>query len=235
MELELLGVVGLVVIVGVSVLARRIGIAAPLILIVVGTVISYIPGVPEFQLSPEIILFGVLPPLLYAAAVNVPIMDFRRNIAPVVGLSVVLVLISAVIVGVVLHLVIPAIPLPAAIALGAVVAPTDAVAATAIGKRLGMPPRLVTILEGESLVNDATSLVLLRTAIAATAGGFLFWEAIGDFTYSVTLALLVGVIIGAVTVWLRALHCVWAGRGPARLRGARRRGHGFDLRPFRGP
>ncbi|MBC9937051.1 MULTISPECIES: sodium:proton antiporter [unclassified Leucobacter] len=204
MEFALLAVVGLILIVGVSMLARRIGVAAPLILVVVGTLISYIPGVPAVELDPEIILLGVLPPLLYSAAVNVPIMDFRRNAGPIMGLSVVLVLLSALAVGGLLHLVVPSIPLPAAIALGAVVAPTDAVAATAIGKRLGMPPRLVTILEGESLVNDATSLVLLRTAIAATAGTFVFWDAANEFVYAVVVAILIGAVIGMVTVWLRS-------------------------------
>lgn len=204
MEYALLGIAGLVLIVGVSMLARRIGIAAPLILIVIGTLVSFIPAFPDFQLDPEIILLGVLPPLLYSAAVNVPIMDFRRNAGPILGLSVALVLISAIVIGVVLHFFVPVIPLPAAIALGAVVAPTDAVAATAIGKRLGMPPRLVTILEGESLVNDATSLVLLRTAIAAVAGSFMFWEAVGQFFYAVVIAVAIGAAIGAVTVWLRS-------------------------------
>ncbi|NLB48016.1 MAG: sodium:proton antiporter [Microbacteriaceae bacterium] len=194
----------LVLVVVVSILASRIGVATPLVLVLVGIGIGYIPGVPLITVDPEVILFAVLPPLLYAAAVNVPILDLRRNLTPVGGLSVVLVIISAIIVGVLLHLVVPAIPLAAAIALGAVVAPTDAVAATAIGKRVGMPPRLVTILEGESLVNDATSLVLLRTAIAAVAGGFVFWEATLQFAYAVALAVLIGLIVGALTVWVRS-------------------------------
>lgn len=204
MEFALLAVVGLALIIGVSMLARRIGVAAPLLLVVLGIGISYIPGVPPIELDPEIILLGVLPPLLYSAAVNVPIMDFRRNAGPILGLSVVLVIVSALVVGVLLHLAIPAIPLAAAVALGAIVAPTDAVAATAIGKRLGMPPRLVAILEGESLVNDATSLVLLRTAIAAVAGSFMFWEAVAEFAYAVVIAIVVGLVIGAITVWLRS-------------------------------
>lgn len=204
MEYGLLLVIGVVVLVGTSILGSRIGIAAPLLLVLVGIGAGYLPFVPLIEVTPELILLGVLPPLLYASAVNVPLIDFRRNFKPVIGLSVVLVVISALVVGVVLHMLVPDIPLPAAIALGAVVSPTDAVAATSIGKRLGMPDRVVAILEGESLLNDATSLVLLKTAIAAVAGSFLFWEAVGSFAYSVTVALIVGGLMGVVTVWLRS-------------------------------
>lgn len=200
----MLAVLGLVVVVGVSMLASRIGVAAPLILVVLGIGIGYLPGIPLIDIDPEIILLGVLPPILYAAAVNVPVLDLRRNIGPIAGLSVVLVIVSAIIIGALIHLVVPAIPFYAGVALGAVVAPTDAVAATSIGKRLGLPPRLVTILEGESLVNDATSLVLLRTAIAAAAGGFVFWDAIGQFAYAVVIAIVIGLVIGVLTVWLRS-------------------------------
>lgn len=203
-ELSLVSVAALVLVVGVAMLAGRIGIATPLVLVVVGIGIGYIPGVPLIEIDPEIILLVVLPPLLYAAAVNVPIIDLRRNLGPITALSVVLVIISALVIGGLLHLLVPSIPFAAAVALGAVVAPTDAVAATSIGKRVGMPPRLVTILEGESLVNDATSLVLLRTAIAATAGGFVFWEAAGQFAYAVVVALAVGLAVGVVTVWVRS-------------------------------
>jgi len=203
-ELSLIAAGGLVVVVAVAMLAGRVRIAAPLILVVVGIGIGYIPGVPLISVDPEIILIGVLPPILYAAAVNVPILDLRRNLGPISALSVSLVIISAVILGFLLHWIIPSIPLAAAIALGAVVAPTDAVAATSIGKRVGMPPRLVTILEGESLVNDATSLVLLRTAIAAIAGGFSFVHASGQFAYAVVIAIAIGSLIGVITVWVRS-------------------------------
>lgn len=202
-ELSLLTVGVLVLVVAIAMLAGRLGIATPLILVVVGIGISYIPGVPLISIDPEIILLGVLPPILYGAAVNVPVIDLRRNIGPISALSVVLVIISALVVGALLHLVIPEMPFAAAVALGAVVAPTDAVAATSIGKRVGMPPRLVNILEGESLVNDATSLVLLRTAIAATAGSFLFWEAVGQFVYAIIVAIAIGLVVGFITVWIR--------------------------------
>jgi len=203
-DLSLIAVGGLILVVAIAILAGRVRIAAPLILVVVGIGIGYIPNVSPIVVDPEIILLVVLPPLLYAAAVSVPVIDLRRNLGPISALSVVLVIISAVVIGVLLHWLIPEIPLAAAIALGAVVAPTDAVAATSIGKRVGMPPRLVTILEGESLVNDATSLVLLRTALAAVAGGFSFWHAAGQFAYAVTAAIIIGFLIGFVTVWLRS-------------------------------
>lgn len=204
MEVALIAVAAVVVLVGASILGGRIGVAAPLVLVVAGIGVGYLPFVPLVEIAPEVILLGVLPPLLYAAAVNVPLVDFRRNIRPVVGLSVVLVIITAVVIGAVLHFAVPAIPLPVAIALGAVISPTDAVAATSIGKRLGMPDRVVAILEGESLVNDATSLVLLKTAITAVAGGFLFWDAAGSFAFSVTAAIVVGGLVGVVTVWIRS-------------------------------
>ena len=207
MELGLIAVAAVVVLVGTSILGGRIGVAAPLILVVVGIGAGYLPFVPRVEIDPEIILLGVLPPLLYSAAVNVPLVDFRRNFRPVVGLSVLLVIISAVIVGFVIHLLVPPIPLAVGIALGAVISPTDAVAATSIGKRLGMPDRLVSILEGESLVNDATSLVLLKTALAAIAGSFVFWDAAGSFGYSVIAAIAIGIVMGVITVWVRSkLH-----------------------------
>ena len=204
MELGLIAVVGVIVLVGTSILGGRIGIAAPLLLVVVGIGAGYLPFIPLIEIDPEIILLGVLPPLLYAAAVNVPLVDFRRNFRPVIGLSVLLVIISAIIIGALVHLVVPVIPFPVAIALGAVVSPTDAVAATSIGKRLGMPDRVVSILEGESLVNDATSLVLLKTALAAIAGSFVFWDAAGSFAFSVAAAVVVGLVMGLVTVWIRS-------------------------------
>ena len=204
MELALVAVAAVVVLVGVSLVSGRIGIAAPLVLVVVGIGIGYLPGVPPVEINPEIILLGVLPPLLYSAAMNVPFVDFRRNLRPVAGLSVLLVILSALLVGWLLHLAVPVLPFPAAVALGAVISPPDAVAATSIGKRLGLPERIVAILEGESLVNDATSLVLLRTALAAVSGSFVFWEAAGAFVFSVVAAIGVGLIIGVLTVWIRS-------------------------------
>ena len=200
----LVAVAALAVVIGCSVLSRRTGIAAPLLLLVLGIAGSYIPGVPHVFVEPEWILAGVLPPLLYSSAVRLPVMDLRRNLRMITWLSVLLVIISALAVGYAVHALFPNISLALGVALGAVVSPTDAVAATAIGKRLGLPPRLMTILEGESLVNDASALVLLRSALAALLGSFSFWRSAGDFVVAVVVAIGVGAVIGLVTVFVRA-------------------------------
>lgn len=207
-ELALFSVIGVAVIVTVAAFSKRLGIAAPLILVVVGLGLSYLPGLPTFTVPHEVILMGVLPPLLYAAAVNVPVVDFRRNFSAISSLSVFLVLFSAGATGLLLYMLLPDLNLAAAIALGAVVSPPDAVAATSIGKKLGLPPRLVTVLEGEGLVNDATALVLLRAAIAASAGGLAsVWDGVADFGFSVVAAVVVGLLAGGVTVYIRSkLH-----------------------------
>ncbi|MGK9148788.1 cation:proton antiporter [Plantibacter flavus] len=204
MDFTFLVVVAVVTIVGVARFASKLRVAAPLILVLVGLALSYLPFVPDFEVQPEWILAGVLPPLLYSAAVNVPLVDFRRNLKAISGLSVVLVVVSSVLIGLILSTILPDLSLAAGIALGAVVSPTDAVAATSIGKRLGMPSRLVSVLEGESLVNDASALVLLRSAIAATAGSVSLWGVLGDFAYAVTLAIAIGIVIGFITVRVRA-------------------------------
>jgi NhaP-type Na+/H+ or K+/H+ antiporter len=175
MEYAFGAVAAIVTIVLVARFAPKLGVAAPLILIVLGTLFSFVPFAPSIAVDPEWILVGVLPPLLYSAAVNVPLMDFRRNLKAITGLSVVLVILSTAVSGYLLYLIFPDLDLAAAFALGAVISPPDAVAATSIGKRIGLPGRLVTLLEGESLVNDASALVLLRSAIAATAGAVSFW------------------------------------------------------------
>jgi NhaP-type Na+/H+ or K+/H+ antiporter len=204
MDFAFLAVVAVVTIVAVARFATKLRVAAPLILVLVGLALSYLPFVPDVEVKPEWILAGVLPPLLYSAAVNVPLVDFRRNLKAISGLSVVLVVVSSVLIGLILSTILPDLSLAAGIALGAVVSPTDAVAATSIGKRLGMPPRLVSVLEGESLVNDASALVLLRSAIAATAGSVSLWGVIGDFAYAVALAIAIGIVVGFVTVRIRS-------------------------------
>jgi CPA1 family monovalent cation:H+ antiporter len=161
-------VVGLVVIVStVAGLAEHFGRNGPLLLVAVGIVVSFVPGMPKLHLDPDVVLFGLLPPLLYAAAIRTSLIDFRANRQAILLLAVGLVIFSTVLVGLVTWWVIPSMTLAAGMAFGAVVAPPDAVAATAIARRVGLPRRVVTILEGESLVNDATALVALNTAIAA--------------------------------------------------------------------
>jgi CPA1 family monovalent cation:H+ antiporter len=203
-ELALLAVVAVLIIVAVSYAAPKLGVAAPVLLVLVGIGCSLLPGAPELVVEPDLILTVVLPPILYAAAVNVPVMDFRRNVGTIGSLSVLLVVGSAFGTGLLIWWLLPGLPFAAALALGAVISPPDAVAATAIGKRLGLPPRLVTILEGEGLVNDATALVLLRTAVAAIAGSVSFGSALGDFLTAVVVGVAVGAVVGAMTVWTRA-------------------------------
>lgn len=205
MELGVYAVIAVAVIVGVAAFAPRLGVAAPIILVIVGVTLSWLPGMPEIEVPPEIILDGLLPPILYAAAISVPLTDFRRNLAPIAGLSVVLVVITAFASGFVLYTLLPDLNLAAAIALGAIISPPDAVAATSVGRKLGLPPRLLTVLEGEGLVNDATALVLLRTALAAAVGALTTPLAgVLDFFSAVILAIVVGLIIGFVSVWVRS-------------------------------
>jgi NhaP-type Na+/H+ and K+/H+ antiporters len=149
-------------------LCRRFNLAPPLVLIAVGIVASYLSFVPEVQLPAEVVLVGLLPPLLYSSALNTSLVEFKANRRPILMLSVGLVVFTTLGIGVLVHLLLPTLPWWAAFATGAVVAPPDAVAASAIGRRIGLPRSIVTVLEGESLFNDATALVALRTALAAT-------------------------------------------------------------------
>lgn len=163
-----LPVVALVVVVAtVAGFAEHFRRSAPLLLVIVGIVVSFVPGIPQLRLDPDVVLFGLLPPLLYAAAIRTSLIDFRANRRPILLLAVGLVIFSTFLVGLVTWWAIPGMTLAAGLAFGAVVAPPDAVAATAIARRVGLPRRIVTILEGESLINDATALVALNTAAAA--------------------------------------------------------------------
>lgn len=175
---------GLVLLVAASAsiagLARRFRLSEPLVLTLAGMVGSYLWFVPTVEIHPEVVLLGLLPPLLYTAAINTSLIDFKANVRPIALLSVGLVLFTAFVVGTVVWLLLP-VPYVVAVALGAVVAPPDAVAASAIARRTGMPRRIVTLLEGESLFNDATAIVTLRTAIAAFAGTVTLWQTSKDF------------------------------------------------------
>ncbi|MGI5220847.1 Na+/H+ antiporter [Nocardia sp. CA-290969] len=198
--------IGLVVLVAsaalVAALARRSGVSEPLALTLAGVAASYLPFVPEVHLEPEIVLLGLLPPLLYTAAIRTSLVDFRANLGTIALLSVGLVLFSTFAVAAVVWWLLP-VPFAVAVALGAVVAPPDAVAATAVARRIGMPRRIVTILEDESLFNDATALVALRTAIAASAGTVSLWKAGGDFLLAAGGGALVGIAVAYLLALLR--------------------------------
>lgn len=203
---EVGGVIAVAVIVAVAAFSRRLGIAAPILLVLVGVALSYVPGVPEVDVEPEFVLDVLLPPILYAAAIRLPFADFRRNLGTIVSLAVVLVVVTAFGTGFVLFAVLPALTLSAGIALGAVLSPPDAVAATAVGRRLGLPPRLLVVLEGEGLVNDATALVLFGTAVAISerpedADALAISQ---NFLFAVVAAVVIGFLVGVVTVKVRS-------------------------------
>jgi len=190
------------VVVIVTATAERIRFSAPLLLMLVGIVASYLPGISEPSITPQIILFGFLPPLLYAAAIRTSVMDFRANWRPIGYLSVLLVIITALGVGLVTWLILQ-VPFAVAFALGAVVAPPDAVAATSIARRVGLPRRLVTILEGESLVNDATAITCLRLAIAGMAGAVEIGEAAIGFVVTAAGGVAAGLAVAGLAILVR--------------------------------
>jgi len=200
-------IIEVVVVVAISVLgaalARRLGFIAPLVLLVAGLGLSYVPGIPEVHIEPELVLIGILPPLLYVAALQTNLVAFRRALRPILLLAVGLVVLTAFAVGFVLHALLPEVPLAACLALGAVVAPPDAVSATAIARRIGLPRRVVTILEGESLLNDASALVMVRISVSALLGSAVgFWEIAGEVALKAGGGLLVGLLFAVGAAWL---------------------------------
>ena len=201
-ELLVLIVVALVVIATATLLGPRLGIASPLVLVAMGVAASFLPVFSTIEIEPEWILAGILPPLLYSAAVSMPAMNFRREFGAISGLSVVLVVGTALLLGLFFMLVIPGLGFAWGVALGAIVSPTDAVAVSII-KKTKVSKRVVAMLDGESLLNDATALVLLRTAIVATAASFSFWGAVGTFAYSVVVAVIIGLLVGWLNLVVR--------------------------------
>ncbi len=203
MEALIIAVIALLAIAASTQLGPRVGIATPLILVALGWLASLPDFVPDVEVDPEWILAGVLPPLLYGAAVSMPTTEFRRQFRQISGLSVALVAITTVGMGFFLHWLIPDLALPWAFALGAILSPTDPVA-IGIVKKLGISPRVIALLEGESLLNDATALVLLRTAVgAAAAAAFSPWAILRDLTLAIVLAVVIGYVVGWVNVRVR--------------------------------
>lgn len=201
LALTLVAIAATVILVGR--LCEPLGLPAPLALLGVGVAASYVPGLPTIEMSPEVVLFGLLPPLLYAAALNTSLIDLRKLLTPILGLSVGLVLFTALGVALVASWLLP-ISFAVAFALGAIVAPPDAVATTAVARRIGLPRRTTTVLEGESLLNDATALVSLRTAVAAAglaahgaghAGDVTTLSVVLDFARAVAGGLIVGWLV----------------------------------------
>jgi Na+/H+ antiporter len=184
----------------VTTLARRANLSPPLLLVAIGLAVSFIPGMPRFELDPQLILVLVLPPLLYSAALESSYLNIKESIRPIALLSVGLVLATTLVVGWVAHMVVPDLPLAAAFVLGAVIAPPDAVAAVSIGRRLGLPRRAMTILAGESLVNDATALTAYKVAVAVATGtaAFTWSSSVLTFVISAVGGVMIGLIVGIV-------------------------------------
>ncbi|MDC7122617.1 cation:proton antiporter [Cellulomonas fimi] len=188
----------------VAAACRRRGLPSPLVIVAISLVVSLIPGVPRYELNSEILLEFVLPPLLYSAALASSYRDFRAQLNSITRLGVGLVLVSALAVALVFWALEPAVSFAVALVLGAVVAPPDAVAAAAVGRRLGLPRRVMTVLSGESLINDATSLTLYKVAlIGATTGAWAFGGALGTFVVAVVAGVAVGLAIGWVVHAIR--------------------------------
>ncbi|MCT9082723.1 Na+/H+ antiporter [Streptomyces fulvoviolaceus] len=175
----------------------RLGLPAPVLMTILGIVLAVLDFVPNVDIPPELILPLLLPPLLYAAVRRTSWRQFTANIRPIFLLAVALVFVTTLCVAVVAHSIVPGLPIAAAVALGALVAPPDPVAATAVAGQLGLPRRLVSILEGEGLFNDVTAIVLYNVAIAAALSGtFSPWRAGLDLVLSAVVAVVVGVALG---------------------------------------
>ncbi|MEU1177656.1 Na+/H+ antiporter [Streptomyces sp. NPDC005820] len=184
--------------------ARRTPVPAPLLLVAAGLVVSYVPGVPDYTLDPDVVLPLLLPPLLYTSATDSSYLDLRAQLRPVALLSVGYVLFATVAVGWAAYLLVPGLPLTAALVLGAVVAPPDAVAATAVARRVGLPSRITTILQGESLLNDATAITAYKVALAVVVGEGASWAGgIEEFLVAAVGGVAAGLILMAPLHWLR--------------------------------
>jgi CPA1 family monovalent cation:H+ antiporter len=182
--------------IGVSGIAERMKIPVPVLLLLVGIVIGFVPSMPKIEINPEIIMLIFLPPLLYDAAFNISFKSFRTNINTIGTLAIGLVFLTTVGIAVVAHFLIPGMTWPLAFVLGAILSATDAVAAIGITKGLGLSHNTTTILEGESLVNDASALIAYRFAVAAVTGiAFVTWKATLDFVTVLGGGLVVGIIL----------------------------------------
>jgi monovalent cation/hydrogen antiporter len=193
----------LAVLVVVAVVARRLEIAPSILLVVAGIALALIPGLPRIELAPELVLLGILPPLIYSAGVAMSWREFKFNLRPIALLSFGLVLFTAAAVAVAGYYLL-GMPLAVGFVLGAIVSPTDAVAPLAVVRRLGLPRRLIVVLEGEGLANDATALILYRFAVAAVGTGlFSLPTAAGEFALIVIGEIAYGIGVGWASLRVR--------------------------------
>src|SRR5947199_6504096 len=201
---QLLLVALLLAVVAMLVTAPLLRVPYPIFLVLGGLALGFVPGMPTLQLPPDVVLIAVLPPLLYASAFFTSLRDLRANVRSISVLAVGLVIATTVAVAVVAHMWVDSLSWSAAFVLGAVVAPTDPIAATAIMRRLGVPRRIVSIVESESLVNDGTALVLYKVAVVAVVSGtFSVWDASWRFVWSVVGGIGIGLVVGFVTAEVR--------------------------------
>ncbi|MDO4916063.1 MAG: sodium:proton antiporter [Rothia sp. (in: high G+C Gram-positive bacteria)] len=184
-------------------LENRIRVAAPILLVLVGLGMSLVPAMPHIEVEPDWIIAGILPPLLYSASASMPTMDFRREITTISGLAVLLVVATSFTLGLFFWLLIPDLNFALAVALGAIISPTDAVA-TSIVKKLGVSSRVTTQLDGEGLFNDATALTILRSALVASSAAIGFFSVLGQFLFAVIAAIIIGAVIGGLSLRLRS-------------------------------
>jgi len=185
------------VVIALTAVSRKLSVSTPIAMVLGGLIVSFVPGVPELELPPDLVFLGFLPPLLFAGGYFTSTREFKANLRSIVLLAFGLVIFTATAVALVSHELVPQLGWAGAFALGGIVAPPDAVAATAIFQRLGVPRRVVTILEGESLVNDATALIIYRFAIVAAAvGTFSLVEASGTFVFVLVGGIAVGFLVG---------------------------------------
>jgi Na+/H+ antiporter len=196
----------LAVLAGTALLARRIDVAPAILLLIAGIALAFVPGMPPLELPPELVLLVVLPPLIYSASVAMSWREFKFNLRPIILLAIGCVIFTATAVAAATHYVI-GLPWNVGFLLGAIVAPTDAVAPLAIARKLNMPRRIMVVLEGEGLANDATALILYRFAvIAISTGAFSLSKATGEFAAIVVAEIAFGAAVGWIS--LRARH--WA-------------------------
>src|ERR1700745_1814683 len=193
----------LTVLAGTALLARRFNIAPAILLMLAGFALAFVPGMPPVELPPELVLLMVLPPLIYSASVAMSWREFKNNLRPIVLLAVGAVIFTAAMVAAATHYLI-GLPWTIGFLLGAIVAPPDAVAPLAIARRLCIPRRVMVVLEGEGLANDATALILYRFAvIAITTGPFSLSKAPGMFFVVVAAEMLFGIAVGWISMRVR--------------------------------
>ena len=194
----------LAVVVALAIIARRVNIPYPILFVLGGLALGLVPRLPQVVLSPNLVFLVFFPPLLYTAGLDTSLRDLRANARPIGSLAVGYVLASMAAVAAAAHVAIAGMPWAAAFVLGAIVSPPDPVAAIAVAGRLGVPQRVVTILEGEGLFNDATGLTAFRVALAATvSGAFSFGSAALTFVVASVGGVLIGLLVGIVAAWVQ--------------------------------